>query len=304
MDLKRMGHLIALADTRSFVRAAQVCHLSQSAFSRSIQGAEEELNLQLFNRSTVEITCTDAGTFVVERARKLVFESRCLERDVSFYREKKLGDLAFGVGPYPAATVVPQLLAHLRSDFPGVKVRVEVNNAHYLAEHTRSEGLDFFVADIRNVQSSQDLQLTRFGKIAAHFYVRGGHPLALQPTVQPPQILVYGIASVRTPEVVLAQLGPLMGLESGAALPLALECDDLNLLKFVAMASDTVLASTDAATHAEVADGRLVRLQLQGMPQMFNDMGIFSLRGRSFSLMAEHACNFLEQWAQANSGFP
>lgn len=107
MDLKRLKHLVALADTRNFGRAAIQCHLTQSAFSRSIQAAEEEYGLQLFDRGPLEVTCTDAGAFVVERARKLLFENRCLERDVSLYRERQIGDLAFGVGPFPAATLVP-----------------------------------------------------------------------------------------------------------------------------------------------------------------------------------------------------
>ena len=151
MDLKRLKHLVALADTRNFGRAATQCHLTQSALSRSIQAAEDELGLLLFDRGTLEVSCTDAGAFVVERARRLLFESRCLERDVSLYRERLLGDLAFGVGPYPAATVVPPLLTEIRTRFAGVCVRVEVNNADYLATHLRAEELDFYLADVRNV---------------------------------------------------------------------------------------------------------------------------------------------------------
>ena len=54
MDLKRLNHLVCLADQRNFGRAAVLCHLTQSAFSRSIQAAEEELGLQLFDRGTLE----------------------------------------------------------------------------------------------------------------------------------------------------------------------------------------------------------------------------------------------------------
>ena len=128
MDLKRLKHLVALAETRNFGRAAELCHISQSAFSRSIQAAEDELNLQLFVRGTLDVRCTAAGEFVLERARKLLFENRCLERDLSLYRSRHIGDLAIGVGPYPAATIVPKLLADIRVRFPQVKVRVEVNN--------------------------------------------------------------------------------------------------------------------------------------------------------------------------------
>ena len=223
MDLKRLKHLVALADTRNFGRAAIQCHLTQSAFSRSIQAAEEEYGLQLFDRGPLEVTCTDAGAFVVERARKLLFENRCLERDVSLYRERQIGDLAFGVGPFPAATLVPSLLTEIRTRYPKVCVRVEVNNADFLAAHLRAEELDFYLADVRNVVAAPDLSITRVAQLSAGFYVRAGHPLLALVQVTPADLLPYGIASVRVPEAVQVGLGALAGLENGKRLPLAVE---------------------------------------------------------------------------------
>jgi len=163
MDLRRINHIVALADQRHFGRAAEQCHLSQPAFSRSILAAEEELGLQLFNRATPEVTCTDAGSFVVERARKLIFDSRCLERDVSLYRERQIGDVAFGMGPYPAATLLLDLLCELRTHYPGINTRVEVNHARYLTDHLRNETLDFFIGDVRNVDAAPDLVMRSLG---------------------------------------------------------------------------------------------------------------------------------------------
>ena len=80
MDLKRWAH--AVAERRSFARAAEQIHLSQPALTRSIQAAEAELGLRLFDRGRQEVVPTPAGEFVVARARQLVFNSRCLERDV------------------------------------------------------------------------------------------------------------------------------------------------------------------------------------------------------------------------------
>lgn len=303
MDLKRLKHLVALADTRNFGRAAVQCHLSQPAFSRSIQAAEDELGLQLFDRGTVDVRCTDAGAFVVERARKLVFDSRCLERDVSLYRERQIGDIALGVGPYPAATMVPRLLEELRVRFPGVNTRVEVNNAKHLAEHLRAEELDFYVADLRNVPQATDVVFTRIGQLSASFFVRAGHPLvapqaaALQATT----LLSYGLASVRLPDPIRLVLAALLGLPEGTPVPLAVECDDLHLLKGVALSTDTVLACADAGAQAELADGRLVRLQINGFPTFFSDMGVVSLRGRSYSPMAQFAVDFLTRLGQQQS---
>ena len=295
MDLKRLKHLVALADTRNFGRAAIQCHLTQSAFSRSIQAAEEEYGLQLFDRGPLEVTCTDAGAFVVERARKLLFENRCLERDVSLYRERQIGDLAFGVGPFPAATLVPSLLTR----YPKVCVRVEVNNADFLAAHLRAEELDFYLADVRNVVAAPDLSITRVAQLSAGFYVRAGHPLLALVQVTPADLLPYGIASVRVPEAVQVGLGALAGLENGKRLPLAVECDDLNLLRSLALTTDTVIGNTDAGSLADVQAGRLVRLDIAGMPAVYADMAIVSLHGRSYSLMAQFAVEQLLQQARA-----
>ena len=292
MDLKRMGHLVALADTRHFGRAAERCYLSQPAFSRSVLAAEAELGLQLFNRGTLEITCTDAGAFVVERARKLLFESRCLERDVTMYRERQIGDISFGVGPYPAATLLLSLLCELRTNYPGINTRVEVNNAQYLTEHLRSESLDFFVADMRNLTPEADLLVTPLGNLQAAFCVRAGHPMC-EKAMPLAALLPYGCASVQAPESLLLALGQAAGLPSGTPLPMVLTCDDVQILKGVALATDTVIACPVAGVARELASGDLVQLVPTDLPPIFAQMGVVSLRGRSFSAMAEFAVGFL-----------
>ncbi len=176
MDLRRLAHIVALAEERHFGRAAEKVHLSQPAFSRSIQSAESEVGLPLFDRGPIEATPTAAGLLVLERARRLLFESRCLQRDVTLFREQKLGDIAFGVGPFPAATLLPGLLVALRTRLPAIRTRVMVNNWGVLVEQLRAEELDFFVADIRDVPRAADLELRPCGRQAGRLYVRRGHP--------------------------------------------------------------------------------------------------------------------------------
>lgn len=298
MEIRRLKHLVALADERNFGRAAERVHLSQPAFSRSIQVAEADLGLQLFDRGSLEVTCTAAGAFVIERARQLIFDSRCLERDVSLYRERLIGDVAFGVGPFPAATLLPALILELRTRFAGINSRVEVNNWTYLLEHLRAEELDFFLADIRDVPQDADLTIQTIMQQYGRFYVRAGHPLLAQAVIKPPAMTPFGIASVRLPVEIKQVFRQLLDVGADAHLPISVECDDVHLLKFIALNSDTVLASTDAAVHNEVKAGSLVALELQGMPPIYANMGVVSLKGRSFSPMAEFAVDFLRQFSQ------
>jgi DNA-binding transcriptional LysR family regulator len=302
MDLRRLKHLVALADERHFGRAASRVHLSQPAFSRSIQAAESELGLQLFDRDMQEITCTSAGHFVIERARKLLFDSRCLERDVGLYRERLMGDLAFGVGPFPAVSLVPRLMTELRTRYPGINSRVEVNNWKYLLEHLRTEELDFFVADIRNVPRAHDLSIQNIGRQQAGFYVRKDHPLLQRKRVAPADILPYGLASVRLPPEISRLLTRLFGLEEGTRLPIAVECDDLHLLKRVALTTDTVVAASIDAVVEEIANGSLLLLSVSGIPDQFSEMGVVSLKGRSHSPTAAFAVNFLREQVASSTG--
>ncbi len=83
MDLKRLRHVLALAKEMNFIRAAEKVHLSQPAFSRSIQALESELGLLLFDRSKQGMALTVVGKEFVARAKRLVHEAKSLERDMA-----------------------------------------------------------------------------------------------------------------------------------------------------------------------------------------------------------------------------
>lgn len=289
MDLKRLSHLVALADTGNFGRAATDCHLTQSAFSRSIQAAEDELGLQLFDRGTAGVSCTAAGRFVVERARRLVFEGRCLQRDVQLYREREVGSLAFGVGPYPAAAFAPRLSSELRVRFPRATLQIRVSNADTLAAALRAEELDFYLGDVRNIQVSQDLQLLKVGRLEAGFYVRPGHPLLAQRVVRGPMLAPYGLGSVRLPEGMRQALARVLSLPPAEPLSLAIECDDLNLVKHIGATTDTIVGCPTVAVAAELAAGSLVALHVAGAPPLYADIAVVSLAGRTLSPLAQYA---------------
>ncbi len=293
MDLKRLNHLVALADERNFGRAATRVHLSQPAFSRSIQAAESELGLLLFDRGNADISCTPAGLFVIQRARKLLLESRRLEREVDLYRDRVMGDLAFGVGAFPAATLLPQLMVDLRTRFSGVNSRVHVNNWRYLVEHLKKEEIDFFVSDIRDVPRDANFSITPIGRQRGRFYVRAGHPLLQRTVTRMADLAPYGLGTGRLPAQAATALMHMMGRSGDDGLPVAVECDDIHLLKRITLCTDTVMIGTEFIMREELAAGLLLPLELQGLRRMYAEIGVVALRGRSYSPMAEYAVNFM-----------
>ena len=296
MKIQRLQHLVILAESGNFHKAAELCHITQPAFTRSIQAAEEEYGLQLFDRNSNGVTCTAAGAIAVERARKVLFENRSLSRDLKLYKNKLIGSLSFGVGPYPAAVIAPSLVIELRNRFPNIQVNVEVNNAEQLTQKLRSEELDFYLADMRNVITDADLVVEQVGKLTAGFYVRAGHPLLKNNKLEPAMMIPFGFASVRAHNDILITLGEAMGLPLGTPLQFSVQCDDLSLIKQIGLQTDTVIAYPEVEAAKEVESGRLVKLQIKGFVSPYSDMALTYLKGRTFSPIADFAVNFIQSF--------
>ena len=298
MDLKRLGHLVALADERHFARAAERVHLSQPAFSRSIQSIESELGMRLFDRESGDVKPTPAGAFLIERARRLLFDARNLQRDAMLYRESQLGDTAFGAGPFPAATIMPTVVLTLRRKYPGVGLRLETSNARLLFERLLAEDIEFFVADVRDLPADSALQVQSLGRHPAHVYARGGHPLAGQRCTFA-QAWGYGFASGWLPTPMKALVAQLIGLPPGAEPVPAVQCDDMTLLRTLALATDTVFASSDTWLRDDVRAGTFVQLDVEDLPAVHAEMGVVTLLNRTPSPMAQRAIACVREVAQA-----
>ena len=296
VDLKHLGHLVALADERHFARAAERVHLSQPAFSRSIQSVERDVGMRLFDRETGDVKPTPAGVFLIERARRLLFDARCLQRDAALYRDSELGDTAFGAGPFPAATIMPRVVVALRLQYPRVGLRLEMNNWQLLLERLLAEDIEFFVADVRDLPVDAKLQLSTLGRQPAHLYARSGHPLAGRPCTFA-QAWGFGLAATRLPMPMKGLIARLIGLPAGELPVLALECDDMALLRTLALSTDTVIAASDAGLRDDVQAGSLVRLAIEDLPDVYAEMGVVTLVNRTPSPMAQRAIACVQEVA-------
>ncbi|MFC4655363.1 LysR family transcriptional regulator [Rheinheimera marina] len=282
MNLRRLEHLVALAEERHFGRAAERVHLSQPAFSRSIQALEQETNLRLFEREAAEVRPTPAGEFLLERAYQILLVSRGLQNDLQLYGRSQLGSLAFGIGPFPAAMVMHQVVPKLRQQLPALALRIEIYNWNILLDRLRQEDIEFFIADSRSFIAEQDVLIQPLAIVPGGFFVRPDHPLAGQ-NIRMQQLLPFGVATTRLPAETRALVASAFGLASGDPLPVVLECDDIALLRTVAMQSDTILGVIHGSVAAALAEGELVELQVSDQPELLSSFGVIRMKHRSQS---------------------
>lgn len=114
MDLYQIRYFLAVVDTGSFSRAAERVFVSQPTLSAGIKKLEQELGQQLLNRSTRQISLSDAGNRFLPRARTIIHECNAARLELStnaserrlqigILRSVPQGRLASLLGDYSAA---------------------------------------------------------------------------------------------------------------------------------------------------------------------------------------------------------
>ena len=87
MNIKHLEHLLALADTGSFSRAAEKLFITQSALSRSIQSLEDDLGGKVLDRIGKRNELTPLGLDVVARARHIVRDAAELRHSAQLLQQ-------------------------------------------------------------------------------------------------------------------------------------------------------------------------------------------------------------------------
>lgn len=83
MELNQLQQLVVIAEENALLRAAQKLHISQSALTRSIQRLEDELGIQLFDRTHNSIKLNEAGKLAVRHARLVLKEAESLVTNIN-----------------------------------------------------------------------------------------------------------------------------------------------------------------------------------------------------------------------------
>lgn len=114
----------ALHQHLSFTRAAQQCHLSQPAFSALIQGLEQGLGTQLFERSTRHVVLTCAGRDFAPHAQRLLAAIDQAVESMQGAAELRASRVTVALLPSLAAHWLPSLLAQFAHSHPQIQVQV------------------------------------------------------------------------------------------------------------------------------------------------------------------------------------
>lgn len=108
-ELNQFYQLVAIADTGTLSKAAEIVHISQPALTRSIQKLEAEWNVTLFDRQKNKITLNKTGELAVQYARRILQDVNTMTTAIQTY-ERSLRTISIGAcAPGPLLELLPEL---------------------------------------------------------------------------------------------------------------------------------------------------------------------------------------------------
>ena len=175
MELRHLHYFVAIAEERSFTRAAERLWTAQPGLSTQIRRLEAELGVRLFDRHTRGVDLTDAGELFLERARAALAaaeDALATGRDLV---AGLVGTVRLGLAAEMPAAFAPTLLAAFGRERPDVEVTVFESYGGALLRDLRDGRLDAVIAP--SLFGSAELRCLRLGSEPWVVLVGRGHRL-------------------------------------------------------------------------------------------------------------------------------
>jgi len=142
---KQLQYFVALVNTGHFGQAAAASFVSQSAFSNAIKELENNLQMQLVDRTKRQVTITAAGQEIATQARLVLRDLEALVEMAGEGRQPLTGDLRLGVIPTIAPFLLPQALPKLRREYPQLRLYLVEDQTQRIIERLLQGELDIIL---------------------------------------------------------------------------------------------------------------------------------------------------------------
>jgi DNA-binding transcriptional LysR family regulator len=142
MELRQLEYLVAVAEERSFTRAAARVRVAQPAVSAQIGRLERELGQRLLERSGREVTPTAVGAAVLPCARAALSAARSVRETIDELSQLTTGSVSLGTVNASGALGLADLLAGFHARYPAIEISLVEDVTNRLLERLHEGSLD------------------------------------------------------------------------------------------------------------------------------------------------------------------
>lgn len=183
MDLQQLRYAVEVGAQSSFTRAAERCHVTQSALSHRIAALEREVGERLFVRSSRTVRPTEAGEAFIRHARIALSAAESAAEDAAAAAGRVVGTLRLGVIPTVTAVDVPATISRFRAAHGDVRVELRVANSDEMIRSVVAGDLDVAFLGLREGAATTGVAVRRLARERLVAVVASVHPVAEQESV-------------------------------------------------------------------------------------------------------------------------
>jgi DNA-binding transcriptional LysR family regulator len=180
MDINQLEVFLAVAQEKSFSRAAESLHRTQPAVSQAIRRLETELGEPLFDRSSKDGTPTAAGRVLFEFAQQMLNLRQHAHAAIRELRDLHRGKLSIGANEYTVMSLLP-LIPIFRARHPHIKIEVRRSLASRIPGEILGRDVEIGVVSFK--PSDQAIKSVPVATDELALVVAPDHPLAARTIV-------------------------------------------------------------------------------------------------------------------------
>jgi LysR family hydrogen peroxide-inducible transcriptional activator len=142
MTFTQLEYIVSIDAHRHFAKAADNCFVTQPTLSMQVQKLEEELGLQIFDRSRQPVVPTLAGAEIIEQARKILSEKNRVHEIVQQKKDTLSGELRIGIIPTLAPYLLPLFVQRFTRKYPQIRMVVHEMTTEIIVSKLREARID------------------------------------------------------------------------------------------------------------------------------------------------------------------
>jgi LysR family hydrogen peroxide-inducible transcriptional activator len=146
MTITQLKYVLAVAEHKNFTLAAEKCFVTQPTLSMQIQKIEEELAVQIFDRTKKPIQLTEIGQKIVNQSKNIVNEADRIQDIVDQQKGYIGGEFRLAIIPTVMPTLLPMFLNNFIKKYPKVKLVIEELNTAEIITKLKNGHLDAAIA--------------------------------------------------------------------------------------------------------------------------------------------------------------
>jgi DNA-binding transcriptional LysR family regulator len=256
-ELSVLRSFVAVAEERSFTRAAVRLGVSTSALSHAIRGLEERLAVRLLSRTTRSVAPTVAGDQLLARLTPAMADIRAALAEVAGFRQRPAGHLRVLVSPLAARLVLGEVLPRFSREYPEIVLELITGDARRdLVADRYDAGIhlgEFIARDMVAVPVSRDFRQAIVGS-PEYFETHPRPRLPLELTQHRCINFEYGASGVYRWHFARGKKTATVAVDG----PLIV--DDVDTMIQAAISGLGLAFAIDAHVSSQLASGTLVRV--------------------------------------------